>query len=315
MNVAGFGVAGIAGVSLLLAGCASTPTTQLACPLQIAADFPITLLDGHGAILTIHISGQPFRMLVDSGSSDTFFTTAAFQRLTAVPNHAQITGTTTGLGGTAQVNFAFLDDVTLGSARVRNEVMLVSDHVLPPENGVPPADGILGADILRQFNVAYDFPDRHITLYYAQHCTLGETPWAGDYDRETISVDPETLMQTVPAAIDGQPLAMLLDTGAEVSLVGQDALDAHHIAPVAGSSGVKARMVGAGLRAFMVKREQFASLDIGAETFSPVWLPVTRGYMPPAADGMIGDDYLLHHRVFIETDSLIAYFGLSVPKS
>ncbi len=298
----------------LLAGCAAAPPAT--CPLQIAADFPVTFLDGRQAIVTIHISGQDFKLLVDSGSDDSYLTTAAYERLNNdVPGEARISGYSTGMGGTVQENFAFIHDVTFGNTRLRGQVFLVNDYIVPTEHGVQPADGILDNDILHQFNVAYDFPGHRITLYYLQNCTSGLTPWAGDYDAEPITENHRTLTQTLPYSIDGQTFAVGLDTGASISLIKRSALESHHVMAEADPSGASMRLVGAGEHPFTVSREQFHDIGIGAESFGDSWLAVTNSKEPSDSDGLIGDDYLLRHRVFIETDSETAYFGLTVPGS
>jgi hypothetical protein len=120
------------------------------------------------------------------------------------------------------------------------------------------------------------------------------------------------LIQTITYRIDGRTLAMILDTGASVSLVKSSSLESNHItAEVTPHDGLLG-LVAAGNRHVDVKAERFRSIDIGAESFANSWLFVTTSAAPEAADGLLGDDYLLHHRVFIETDSQTAFFGLTV---
>jgi predicted aspartyl protease len=312
MRYRGFGVAWVAGLSLL-SGCAVPPAT---CPLQIAADFPVTFLHGGAAVVTIHIDHRDFRMLVDSGSTDSYLTMAAYQRLSGdVRSEARIESYSTGLGGTTQENFAFSEDADLGGAVLKGQMFLVNERILPSGRDGKQADGILGNDILHQFNVAYDFPDRRITLFYLQHCAIGETPWAGNYDTEAITENHETLTQTIPYSIDGQTLAMILDSGANVTLVKRSALADHHVIAAAAPAGAAVGLMGSGQHGFIAARERFDSIDVGAESFANAWLLVSNGEEPEMADGLLGDDYLRRHRVFIETDAETAYFGLTVPGS
>jgi hypothetical protein len=120
-------IACVAGLPLLT-DCATTPVS---CQLQVAADFPVTFMDGHHAVVTIQISRQDFKMMVDSGASDTYLTTEAYERLdNDSPNEARISGYSTGLDGAVEENFAFIHDVSFGSTRLQDQILLGNDDIV-----------------------------------------------------------------------------------------------------------------------------------------------------------------------------------------
>jgi hypothetical protein len=299
---------------VLLSGCATPPA---ACTFNLAATLPVTR-GSHGAlIVTIKIKGLDMRMMVDSGSDSSYLTTAALNRLNTteiVPLHGAYAQ---GLGGTMQTNTGFVTDVTVGNVDLKSQDFLVTDFGAPLVNGKP-VDGLIGYDVLTSFDIGFDLPDHQISLFLPQPCTTG-APWPGDYAPTPLLTGPNDIpTPDISVDIDGKPLTIKFDSGAQTSLLFLPVLTAANITPKAAPDSPAITGAGLGERHFNIQRMQFSSFDIGAESYPNVWLNVeTR---PPAdlesfEAGLIGRDYLGNHRVFIAGSSKTVYLSLSVPPS
>lgn len=295
----------------MLSGCATPPA---ACTFNLAATLPVTR-GSHGAlIVTIKIKGLDMRMMIDSGSDTSYLTTAALNRLNTTEIVPLQGAYAQGLGGTIQTNTGFVTDISVGNVDLKSQDFLVTDFGAPWVDGKP-VDGLIGYDVLSSFDIGFDLPDHQISLFLPEPCTTG-APWPGDYAPTPLLTGPDDVpTPDLSVNIDGKPINIKIDSGAQVSLLFLPSLAAANITPKAAAHSPAIAGAGIGGRRFTIQRAQFDSFDIGAESYPNVWLNVeTR---PPAdldsfEAGLIGRDYLENHRVFIAGSSKTVYLSLSV---
>ncbi|HEY3777521.1 MAG TPA: pepsin/retropepsin-like aspartic protease family protein [Rhizomicrobium sp.] len=83
------------------------------------------------------------------------------------------------------------------------------------ENGA--VGGVLGADLLRHFDVDLDFGSHKLNLFSQDHCPGKVVYWTGD----NVAVVPMHVVNSgniiVPVTLDGHPFDAMLDTGATFS--------------------------------------------------------------------------------------------------
>jgi hypothetical protein len=296
----------------LLSGCATPPA---ACTFNLAATLPVTYASGGALIVTVKIKGLDMRMMVDSGANTSYLTPAALNRINTT-EIVPIQGVyAQGLGGTMQTNTGFVTDIAVGNVDLKSQDFLITDFGAPRVDGKP-VDGLIGYDVLTSFDIGFDLPDHQISLFLPQPCTSG-APWPGDYAPTPLLTGPNDIpTPDISVNIDGKPLTVTIDSGARFSLLFQPALAAANITPKAAPGSTEFQGYGIGNRAFSIHRLQFDGFDIGAESYPNVWLDVeTR---PPSdldsfEAGLIGRDYLSHHRVYIAGSSKTVYLSLSVP--
>ena len=213
------------------------------------------------------------------------------------------------------VDTAIMEDLQVGNVELKNEGLLVVNFGLVDRRPGPPVDGLLGFDVLQDFDVAFDLPHDLVTFYEPQSCASGQTPWAGDYDAEAFIPRPDRLNEPdIAINIDGKAITLLIDSGAGSTIITQHAVTASGLAPEALAEKTF-RGVGVGNLAFSGRREQFANVTIGAEGFSDLWMRV--GEMATTPDspmqGLLGEDYLRHHRVFLANTARTADLSLTMP--
>jgi len=292
---------------LNLAGCAAPAV----CKFQDAADLPVTYIDHRMPVVTIMLAGHPERMIVDTGSNFSLITSQTYNALEG-PNPVNVHVVASGAGGTFGMDMILSENISVGAAQVRAKDFYVNDFGVPSHNGKPLADGLIGNDLLRSFDIGFDLPDHQISLFIPQSCTSG-IPWPGDYAVAPFILAPNHA-PVIPYAVDNQSLSAVIDSGAFSSFVMSSALtragvapDAVYNSPVPAARGMENQIV-------RQKLERFTSVTIGAETFSGVWLHVALD-SPAAevADAILGEDYLAHHMVFIAYSTNTAYLGLTRP--
>lgn len=293
---------------------ASTPAAAAtSCQLAVDADFPVTYVAGHMPVIVVQIQGQPIRMIVDTGSDGSFLSERAYNALNL---HRTYDGTgwrSVGLGGIMQISAMVLVDLHFGNVRLHDEVMPVTDKAMPDEKGQPVADGILGYDVLENFDIGLDLPNNRITFYTPQHCTTPQTPWPGDY-APALFTRPNGGGPLISEAIDNHNFTVVIDTGADTSLIMQASLTRAGITPEATPAGRNISATALGNLEIGLHNEKFSDLTIGAEDFPDDWLlvDVTReSDINATTDGLLGEDYFATHRVFIANSTNVAYLGLT----
>jgi predicted aspartyl protease len=302
--------------ALMLVTLTLTPgagRAQGVCPFVVAADLPVTYVHHHSPVVTIMIKGMPVTMEVDTGSDESYLTTRAYDRLNLNDTYQGLNGMYgKGVAGPMQINSVTMQDVTLGHVTLRDELLFISDSVGAASHGVPLADGLMGEDIMKSFDIGLDLPDNRIIFYDPPDCAATEPPWAGSYAAVPLTAHPKVGMSTVDYGVDDAVLAAMIDTGAETSLIARTALQRTGIRPAA----VQARafgIEGVGANKMAARAEEFASITIGAESFADMWVVVADSPISEITDALIGEDYLASHKVFIANSSKTAFFYTMAP--
>jgi len=299
-----FGLCCLAG--LLLAGC--TPSTPATCGLNDVGDFNVTYTKYGQPVLQGTLDNQTVHFMLDSGSDTSVLSVAAYYRLN-LRGLTGIEGYSTGVGGNAQDNAIIMRDVTFGGLTVKYIVFLVGNYGSNSRHAHDEDDGLIGEDVLHRFDIGYDLPDNKISLYLPQNCPVTAPPFAGQFAALPIT-HVEGKPDLIPYQIDSQTLNFVLDSGSSDTFVEQSALDRLGIKPEAVSSQPEVASGLGGLK-LTQRREQFNSVTIGAETFSDLWLSVGRSHLSDMQDGLLGDDYLATHKVFVSNSTHTIYFGLT----
>jgi hypothetical protein len=297
---------------LLLCALALLPAAaraQTPCALQLAADLPVTWVNGM-PVVPATIGGNTVQMLLDTGSDASLLAAATVSRLN-LGNTGSITGGTVSvMGGSETVTTATQQDLTLGSTTLKGQLLALLASFLPGPNGQPAADGVIGNDILNQFDVALDLGHNDIRLYTRQSCDTATFPWAGT--AQTVPLEHRrSVSPALTVLVDGQPLIVELDTGAAATLLSGPAL-AWAGAPPESEVGAQAGNDMAG-QSFVIHSEEFASFTVGAETFAHVWLEVDEAPKPEGNlkfTGLLGEDYLRNHKLLISTSTQTLLLGL-----
>ena len=270
-----------------LAACAAGP--GLDCRLDKVADLPVQLVN-NVPVLSVEINGRPASLVLDTGSDSTVLTRVAARRL-GVAGGGE-TRTIGGAGGRAQVAVARLDSLALGP------VLLTGTRALLGDAPAPPLDGLLGIDVLVDFELELDVPQRRVTLYRARACITAQPGWPGPVTRLPVQQKAGSGHLFVPVEVNGQTLRGILDSGASRSTLSLQAAEDIGLGRRALAQLPATRGQAVNAEGIVVRTAGVREMRVGADRLDRPALGVAD--LPPfAGDLLVGGDYMTTRRMWI----------------
>ncbi len=271
---------------LLLAGCAADPAGS--CALDRVAELPVRLV-GNVPLVAANINGRPGILMLDTGADTTLLGPVAADRFGLRPAGPAML--LQGAGGPARAYPVQLDWLALGNAVSTNVRALVGPVSLPP------LDGVLGINVLINYELDLDLPNGRATLYRARPCPAVQPPWTEPYTSLPIRQQPRSGHLFVSGELDGQPLSGILDTGASVTTVSVAAARDTGVTAQALQASPGGRVLAMNTGGVEVRSRTFRSLRIGADVLAAPTLLVAN--LPPSTgDMLVGGDFLATRRVW-----------------
>jgi predicted aspartyl protease len=172
--------------------------------------------DGQVAI-PAQLNGKPVTMTIDTGSyiSSVSYGTVAALGLALKPGN----GLGTFVNGIRVFSYVQSDTFNLGAAYARD----MSFFVVPTDFVDPGVSGLLGPDVMSNFDVELDFVGGKFNVFVPNTCPSSPVYWTREpYAEVPMEVD-RRLKIIVPAQLDGRSLTVVVDTGATRSLMNFDA--------------------------------------------------------------------------------------------
>ncbi len=288
-----------------LAGCAGAIDTPQACAFVQEAEIPVSL-QNNIAVIEVKINGQPARLILDTGSNMTALTEAAAERL-GVPRDSTIHMVTRGVGRMASSYAGNIGRLEMAQARRTNMMAVIVRETVFPGRDV---DGLLGADVLNDFDIDLDFPHQMFRVYKSRNCPSGHPEWAEPAVRLTrLAGGQSQPANFFMATLDGMQLNALVDTGASRTTVERKNVLALGVTAeqLAADRQGTSQGIAAGLVTTSLHR--FSKLVVADETISRPYLAVTPLVEAPgfAHQMLLGVDYLKEHRVWLSYASYAAY--------
>lgn len=170
--------------------------------------------------IPMEINGKKAQMLVDTGGFLTHVTWEFTRDLDLDLRRSFI--------GMAAVNMvinqtAKIDSLKIGDMSTNNPspIYVASQSSYPPD-----LDGNLGPDYMRNYDIEFDFVAGKMNYFSPARCPDHVVYWPHDtYAEVPIATDFEGHI-VVPAMLDGKPIKLVLDTGAEYSIMTLEAVSA-----------------------------------------------------------------------------------------
>ncbi|MGA7323308.1 MAG: aspartyl protease family protein [Rhodomicrobium sp.] len=263
------------------------------CLVEKVAELPLFYHNGLVAVVA-RIGDSSVAMGVDTGSQ-TLVTpeTAVHFRLTRDPHRRTRAFGTTGT--------TIVDNVLLRSfefagkhyaTRTVPKISLAASNLSPN-----PLGGLIGSDVLSEYDVDLDLAGRSMILYKVRGCSSVTPPWTEPYTSLAVKITAAHNI-VMPVDLDDRKLSALLDTGAThfsiskrgalKSGVTEATLKADPMHEVSGIGGTKVKQ----------PLHRFRTLIIGGETFRDTPLQLMRASVFDG-DVLIGQTYLMPRRVWI----------------
>jgi predicted aspartyl protease len=192
---------------LALVGCAQGS----GCDLVKVARVP---LEPRGRLFAVPVAvnGHAISMMLDTGSEKSLLAEATVQRL-GVNRDGRTSTVLVGASGGSMRTDVSIDSMVVGGVPLPANRMAVDTLV-----GYRGIDGILGLDIMRDFDLDMDAPNRALTLYRVRHCERAQPPW--DQPATPIAgISTRMGWMEMPFEIDGTEEIGVVDTGASSTMI------------------------------------------------------------------------------------------------
>jgi len=259
--------------------CVHAQEPANSCSLKSVARLPLNESAGWFTT-TVSINEHPVTMLIDTGSAGSAISPELAAQLHLPQDRRRKFGVY-GIGGEIKAAHPLIaHSFGLGGGRWEN-YELTTVNFAPGIKGRPGSpEGLLGIDLLSQFELEFDFPNRILTLYTSKNCSGNFVPWAGKFDaihgKRQLSGQlfiPVTLNRTsgtlnrvaINAAIDTGSVhtSIGIDTAQEVG-VQEEELRSDRRASSFGVSGIPVRAY----------EHHFGSFTVGQTTYrdAPVFI-------------------------------------------
>ena len=197
---------------------ALTAPAFAACSLIKVTEMPLVELGAHYAVM-VKVNDAMRPMIVDTGAEVTVLklSVANDLKLTQDLSSANLKPMV-GIGQTsADVYPSVIPSVLAFGDLVYNDrsiaVAKIDDGKTPENDSV----GLLGDDILSQFEVEFDFPSKKLTFYSAFGCYGTFAPWTDAYS--TIPFDHRGAKVAIDVFLDDERTPTIVDTGNNGSFV------------------------------------------------------------------------------------------------
>jgi hypothetical protein len=251
-------------------------------------------------LVSILIGRQVATLILDTGAEQTVLTLTAAQRL-GLKTHGEYPRRMRGIDGTVVTGTADVP-MTADGALLANSGIQVGSVSLPTLGYATP-DGLLGADILSQFDVDLDLPHGFLHLYQRPSCVIAGPAWAPPYDTIAASRSLHDRL-FFPMTLNMSSVAGLFDSGSQHSVV--DALSARKIDRAVVADRPVGTVRGITADPIPMYTHRFDRLVVGSETLPHPSLAVAKLDLDDA-DVIVGMDYLRWHRVWLSYGSHLIF--------
>jgi predicted aspartyl protease len=178
--------------------------------------FPMEPDDGGHMAIRVPIGDKQRLMIVDTGGAFSMVSSAVARDLDLTPV-ASDQARQIDVQGHITSSFVTVPTITMGRARFRNARFVIA----PDDDPLVlrgKADGLLGPDVLGNFDVDLDFQHSEVHLFDQNHCP-GKIPyWAPMYASTPFVLDDNGHI-LVDMTLDGKPVTVGVDTGAPTSVM------------------------------------------------------------------------------------------------
>jgi predicted aspartyl protease len=227
------------------------------CKLHRVATFKMTD-QGTRVTIPVTVNGVEKNFLVDTGGYATSIN-AATAKAMGMTLHTIKFNQILDVAGKAAAHYAVADSFKLGAMEAKNFELKVDDD--DPAGAI---DGVIAPDLLRNFDVEFDFASHTLNLIRPQSCDGKAAYWTGQYIAIPMEITPDGHTR-VDVALDGETMGAILDSGASISLMSFGAARRYFDLKADSPGVTKAGHVSGGMgNAVDAYRYDFKSLSMGA---------------------------------------------------
>ena len=262
------------------------------CLYSQAATFPLT--PDTKPTIEVTINGAHVHFVVDTGAEFSAVSPEIILSLRLPQDRHRRTTINTVDGKETRAN-VILQRMEIADLKYDDRSMAVMP--LRRSDNLQPVAGLLGADILSDFDIEFDMPRRTMTFYHVSGCQFARPPWTGRYQTlRALQTQGGRLL--FPIDIEGHPLTALFDTGADRVLLSRKAAESLGVTEAQFAADPTARVTSGGSGSTLVRQHTFALVKIGDEVFHHIPIGVAEIELPEA-DLLVGAPYMKTRRFLL----------------
>jgi predicted aspartyl protease len=251
-------------------------------------------------MVTLAANGHSVTLILDTGAERTVLTPAVAERIGAQRPAIEFQRQIRGLAGNLLSHEVELRSFAVGEVDIPWRRVLVAP-VMMAKVFPTPLDGLLGADVLSDFDIDIDLPRHQLTFYQKQICSTAAPDWAGSHTAISTGLSHGQRL-FFPVQLDGHRTIAVLDTGSQITAVSTSTARTFGL-----SEGVLARdrsvtTQGVAGEVLTSHVHRFAKLEVGAAVVHNPEIIVTDLKLTDA-DMLLGIDFLKSRRVWLSYGS------------
>lgn len=286
-------------VALGLAACSTAVPFQAPGPLPEGCSLTqmasVALTNERNFMLApVSLNGRVQTMVVDTGAEVSTLTPAGVARLGLDPN-AGPARVLHGVGGDTVTHKVRVSEMALGGVVVRRDVGLDVSDLPPFPNISPPVSGLLGADILGNYDVVLDLPAGRMVLYTAAGCRRFQ-PWPNAVAVPVRRIRSGLLF--TDAIIDGRRVRALIDSGARTTLVRRSTALTLGVTEASLASDRQQSGMGVGNKGLALRQHRFEQLGVPGDLIGGATVDIAELRLP-GVEMLLGADFLGARHVWL----------------
>ena len=277
--------------ALVLSSAAHLVSAAAQCRVDIVAVLPLEIVNQQ-PVVEVLVNGTRLRMLLDTGAEISMVTHDA-TGIAGLWEDPWRQGSFNGLGGSIPIGITEATVALTGPGRP----FRLAVGELSTRPGSADLSGLLGTDILSDYDIEIDFSHGRLTLADAHQCHDDYAPWQG---RWTMLKGARTSRRRVlvPARLGQVDVTAILDSGAGYTVLSADMARRAGVTDDQVAAGTPSTGIGIALRQVPMRRVSLPMAEIGDERFADFAVTVP-GIPIDRVDMLLGADYFLRHRVWV----------------
>ena len=204
------------GGAVILASLAGTCAVAEECRLKQVGSLEMVGGGLDRVVVELTVGDKPRRFVVDTGGviSEIYDDVVAELKLSTQPINPNLE--LYDVKGNVAKRFVRLPKVVLGNAQGENWAMVVRPRAPAEDRTI---NGIIGPDILKNFDLDFDFAAKKLNLMSPDHCEGKVVYWAPAFLDADFTLSDERIV--VPMTLDGKDIQAIVDTGASVTAINE----------------------------------------------------------------------------------------------
>ena len=230
------------------------------CSTRLLGKIVIATLN-RAPFVTLAANGHSVTLIVDTGAERTVLTPEAAKTIDAQHPKIEFRRQVRGVGGDLASREVELRSFAAGEVPIPWRRLVVAS-VKTAKVFPTPLDGLLGADVLSDFDVELDLRRQSLGLYQKQACPTAKPNWAGPYSSISTGLSPGGRF-FFPVQLDGHQLTATIDTGSQLTVLATAAASAMGVAQAALSRDRSLAMQGVAGDPLSSRIHHFNKLQLG----------------------------------------------------